>query len=648
MLRAGRVIACTLAAALVLVAPAHAQQPVPSSPVVIDGPDPNIALPSGLGTSVARDGSGGLVYLKAVGGVEHVFVSSLVGGTFSGPLEVDSALSTSASSPVIAAGNGGLLLIGFVSGGELYVSSRASPSAPFTPPRGLSAAAASPAIAITNLGKAYLAFTVAAGGGYDVRTAYYHAGTWGLESAPLNATPADDAGTGTGRPAVAAAGDGVGIVVWGEHGDVIARRVWGTAPSIVAEQADGPLPGCNDVSADDPVVGTEGDSSYADVAFHEVLTCGGVQQSRVLVNRLQGSRYLGLTASDGLASGSSGQATDPQITMGEYGHGLITSERSQTNDGFVTVLGDGGAPSGRSTLSGEPNSLAPDPVPATAGLFSNLVAWQQAPTASGGAGIVVRYAPNGSSLGPEMTVSSPAQGTTDAPDGLAATGDVDGDTLVAWVQTSASEPQIVAARLYQPPGGFGAAQARQYQRSDEARLRWLPAQEAWGPVTYSVSVDGAQVGQTTSTSFVVPTALADGPHTWQATAANPAGQQSSMRPAAVFLDTVPPTVTLLARARVKLGTRAKLQVTYVDLPPAGESATDASGVAKVVIRWGDGSSTTLVVGKHFVLHLYRRARRYTIRVTVADVAGNSTMVTRPVRVFKPAAKHPKPAPGTHP
>ena len=49
---------------------------------------------------------------------------------------------------------------------------------------------------MTNFGKAYLAFTAAgAGGGHDVRTAYYVGGHWALESAPLNTTPDDDSGT---------------------------------------------------------------------------------------------------------------------------------------------------------------------------------------------------------------------------------------------------------------------------------------------------------------------------------------------------------------------------------------------------------------------------------------------------------------------
>src|SRR5207248_1040465 len=135
----------------------------------------------------------------------------------------------------------------------------------------------------SNLGKAYLAFVTAPGGGSAVGVAYYNRGAWTLAPTALSVSPADGAGSGSGRPAVAAGGDGVGIIAWGEGGHIFSRRVWGTAPSVATVQADAALPGCSEVSADEPVVGTEGNSSYANVAFHEVLTCGGSanQQSRV-------------------------------------------------------------------------------------------------------------------------------------------------------------------------------------------------------------------------------------------------------------------------------------------------------------------------------------------------------------------------------
>jgi hypothetical protein len=224
-------------------------------------------------------------------GVKHVFVSRLTGGVFTPAEQVDASLSGASSQPVIAAGDGGLLLVAFVNSGQLYVVTRTSVSAPFSAPQPLAAGASEPSIAVSIHGKGYLAFTVIGSGGHNVRVAYYNAGQWSLVDAPLDAVPASDAGAGGGRPRVAASGDGVAIVVWGEAGHVYSRRVWATSPSVVFEQADVPsVAGFNEVSADSPSVGTGDDDSFAQVVFHEVVTNGTFQRSRVLMRRLRGSR----------------------------------------------------------------------------------------------------------------------------------------------------------------------------------------------------------------------------------------------------------------------------------------------------------------------------------------------------------------------
>ncbi len=136
------------------------------------------------GLSVARDGTGGLVYLKTIGGVPHVVVSALVGGQFQPPpgrrLRPAPA---SSSQPVIAAGNGGVLLIAFINGGTLYVVDRPSATAGFGAPQPLASGASNPSIQMSNLAKAYIAFTVADGAGHDVRAAYYANGSLGARGA---------------------------------------------------------------------------------------------------------------------------------------------------------------------------------------------------------------------------------------------------------------------------------------------------------------------------------------------------------------------------------------------------------------------------------------------------------------------------------
>lgn len=616
-------------------APALAQ-PTPAAPEVIDGPSADIDSLGGL--SVGRDGTGGLVYLKSVGGSPRVFVSRLLGGQFETPQQVDGGLAGDSSQPVIAAGNGGVLLVAFVNGGALYVVDAGGGASPFGAPGEIAGNAANPSIQMTNFGKAYLAFTTADGDGWDVRSAYYVGGTWSLEAPALNATPADDAGTGAGRPDVAAAGDGVAIVTWGEGGHVFSRKVWGTQASVVDEQADPPsVGGCPEVSAGEPSVSAGGDSSYADVAFQETVSCSGVQGTRVLVNRLRGSAYDGPVTADATA----GLADDPQVAMTEYGAGFVTDAQEDTGAVMGMELTDNGGYGTPEQLNSVPFTAPPYPVPGIAGLFSDFVVWQQTPGTTGPAEIRLRYEPRASSLGPEMVVSSPAAGPTDAARGLAAAGDVGGDAAAAWVQGTGASSEIVVDQLFEPPGAVAPPQSLSYARTPEPVLSWSAAAGRWGPVYYTVTVNGTQVGQTTATSLRVPTALSDGRNSWQVSAVNPAGVTGGSGVATVFVDTVAPTLAARLTGRRQAGAKLTLTLRYRDLPPPGLPSSDASGVAKVTIYWGDRTVDHLNPGAHREAHVYRRPGRYRITVWVTDRAGNSRKVVTIARITASTGGKPK-------
>jgi hypothetical protein len=610
-------------------------------PVAIDGPSPAIVELSGM--SIARDGTGGVAYLRNVGGSPRVFVSRLLGGSFGPPQQVDATLGGPSSQPVIAAGNGGGLIVAFINGGALYVVQAGSAAQGISAPAAFAGGASNPSLQMTTFGKAYLAFTVADGAGDDVRTAYYDKSAWALETAPLNVTSGDDAGTGAGRPEVGAAGDGVGVVVWGESGHVYSRRVWGTSPSIVTEQADSPLPGCTEQSADNPTVGVQGDSSYAAVAFQETLTCGGQQQQRVLLNRLHASTYDGVGPVDGLAAGSADGAQAPQVVTSEYGAGWVVSTRDGSNpldwnQLFATALANNASSRGTVRVDSLPNASAPNAVAATAGLFSNVIAWEQSPGTSGPPEIRARFSPR-SGLGPEMIVSSPQQGPTDAAAGLAAGGDINGDGAVAWVQGAAGGRAILAAQLYQSPGAVHALDNRVFTRSATALLTWSAAREAWR-LLYAVTLDGVGVGQITNTAFRTAPLL-NGPHTWQVTASNPAGLTSVSGPATVFVDTVAPTVKFRVRGTRRIGSRLRAFVTAKDEPPAGEPATDASGVSKVTVRWSDHTLIRLGLTRPRSSHAYARPGRYRITATVTDRAGNVTRVVESVKIKPKRRPHKK-------
>ena len=65
-------------------------------------------------------------------------------------------------------------------------------------------------------------------------------------------------------------------------------------------------------------------------------------------------------------------------------------------------------------------------------------------------------------------------------------------------------------------------------------------------------------------------------------------------------------------------------------------ATDKSGIRRVRIRWGDGTSTTPKLsssGRFTARHRYTKAKRFTIRATATDKAGNSRTRTVHARVL---------------
>ena len=619
------------------VALAQIGMPALLPPQVVVGP--SSAIDSLNGLSIARDGSGGMVFLETVGGVPHAFVSRLVQGAWQPPQQVDAGLGGASSQPQIAADNNGELLVTFVNSGAVYVNTVLNSGQGFGAPQAIAGNASNPSISINTFGVAYLAFTAADGAGHDVDVDYFNGTGW-LAASPqtFNVTPADNAGTGAGAPDVIAAGDGVGIVTWGENGHIYVRRVWGTATSVETDRLDpSSVAGWSEVTADTPEISAGGDSSYPDVAFREEVTSGGRTQSRVLVARQVGNITKAAVATDALAAGVDG-AGQPQLAMNEYGDGFVTAATTSGHQLIETPMANNGVLGTATSLAPGGGAALPYAVPANAGLISNLIAWQETP-ASGPAQVVVSYAPNGADLRSPMVVSSAANGSTDAAKGLFASGDLDGDAAVAWVQGPAGALSIDAAEMVAGPQG-GGAKGVIYTKSNAPLLGWRAARESWGPSLYTVSLDGEVVGQTSALGLQLPGPLSDGPYTYKVTVANQAGQSSTTLSQTLFVDTYPPTLQTKLSGKLQASKTLTLTLRYKDRPNPTEPSAKASGVGTEAVNWGDG--TALVTGKTMVRdrHTYRRPGRYALTVTVADRAGNTATTTRTL-VVKPKPK-PKP------
>jgi hypothetical protein len=634
LVRAGTVLAGAALAGTVLAGTAHAAAtPVMQPPITIDGPSAAIQGLSGL--SVSRDGTGGLVYLESVNGVNHVFVSVLAGGAFETPAPIDAGLPGASSQPVIAAGDGGLLLIAFTNGGQLFVVSRATSSAAFAAPQSLYNGAMNPSIELSIHSEGYLAFTATDGSGDDVRDLYYQGGQWTLESGPLNVTPADNAGTGAGAPKVAAAGDGEAIVTWGEAGHVYARRVWFGNTSSVVAQADVPaLQGFNEVVADSPVIGVGDNSSYTDVAFRETFSNGSQSVTHVFVNRMVGSAFQGIAQADGQSFTAGAGATAPGMSMMQYGNGFVTSELQGANQVWASVLGQNGAPSAAQEIDSLPNATAPYPTSAIAGDYSGLIAWQHDPGLLALPEIRARFY-SSATFGPELVASNPALGATNAAEGLFAAGDHGGDVAIAYVQGSGASSSIQVAQLVYPPGSFGILSAPRYRNTTAPALAWSSPRELWGPITYAVTIDGVAAGSTGGTVFRPTVPLAQGPHSFLVTAVNAHGLPSSANPRSFFVDSLPPVAQFTLSGAQHLKSTLHLRVRYTDVQ-TGVPAADTSGVATVVVAWGDRTSNRIRVTT--ATHRYLKTGRYTMKITITDHAGNRTVLSKQLRITTKSKK----------
>jgi hypothetical protein len=597
-------------------------------PTTIDGPTGAIQGLSGL--SVSRDGTGGLVYLEAVNGVNHVFVSPLTGGVFGTPVEIDAGFTGPSSQPVIAAGDGGLLLTAFINAGELFVVSRTTASAALGVPQGLYANAMNPSIALSIHSAGYLAFTAADGSGFDVRDLYYNAGSWRLGSGPLNVTAADDAGTGLGAPKVAAAGDGEGVVAWGEGGHVFARRVWFGMVSSAVAQADVPsMSGFTEVAASSPMIGAGDNSSFSDVTFHEVFTNGSATISRVLMSRLVASAFQVAAEGDGQAF-TGPQATQPGIAMMQYGNGFVTSELQGSNQVWAMILGQNGAAGPSQQVDSLPNATAPYPTAAIAGDYTGLIAWQHDPGVLSSPEIRARFY-SSATFGPELVASDPSLGPTNAAEGLFAAGDHGGDVAIAFVQGTGSATRIEVAQLIYPPGSFSVPSTPRYRTSANPTLTWSSPRELWGPTSYSVSLDGVAAGTTAGASFTPTAPLSQGAHTLAVTAVNAHGLTSPAAPARFFVDSLPPVGQLRLSGKERVGATLHLRVRYSDVS-GGVPAADTSGVVTVFVNWGDRTTSRIRV--QTASHQYLRPGRFRLTITITDRAGNRSVLTKQIRISK--------------
>ena len=228
----------------------------------IDGPSADIA---GLGkVAISEDGSGGVVYLKRVGGRVHVFAAQFVNDQWQPPQQVDIGQRFDSSWPAIAAGDGGRLVVVWAQPyaanvDRLYFSALDPGATTFQPPHvvdsehrarqvRLSVAGDEPRRpGAARLPSRHERSGRAAGSppAYvtgDIRLARYDGSWWSVSGTPLerNVDQPQRTPTALNSPQVGIGLDGNGVVAWQEPDDnfydrIWARRIFGNTVSNVLE-----------------------------------------------------------------------------------------------------------------------------------------------------------------------------------------------------------------------------------------------------------------------------------------------------------------------------------------------------------------------------------------------------------------------------
>jgi hypothetical protein len=237
-------IALLLICAMLAAWPAGAGAVV-SDPELIDGPSPD--LTNQVDAAMAEDGTGGIVYLKRIGGREHVFCAQFAEGDWRSPQRVDVGQDFDSSWARIGAGDGGRLVVTWVQeygvGSDRMFSATLDPgSNGFQPPVPVDlnvgeATSTFPDLSMNRGGQAYLVYNVVTDTspsnpsgylGVDVRLARYGNRLWsGFGSAiDRNTSSPMRIPSAAVAPEIVTDIQGQAVVAWQEPDDEFVDRIW--------------------------------------------------------------------------------------------------------------------------------------------------------------------------------------------------------------------------------------------------------------------------------------------------------------------------------------------------------------------------------------------------------------------------------------
>jgi hypothetical protein len=642
-------------AAVVFVAQVQPARAVILPAVTIDGPSEEIVGFGGV--AMAEDGTGGLVYLKRIDGVAHVFVARYVGGHWLAPIRVDTEQPYAASWPRIGAANGGELVVVWATPfatnakgrtvDELLGATLSPGASGFGPgiivdPDIGEGIGASPDLAMSTTGQADVVYRVVEENERipllrpgdvveQVRVAHYDGKRWSkLGAINRSNSVSMRAPTAANAPQIAIGPTDNGVVVWQEPDVEGVARIW--ARRIFGESLDYVLPVSATSIAGTPInQDAEAPAiafsrlGQAEVAYRQGAGPGSpLPGPRIFLNILpdgesvNGAEFLGANVVDTqVPGGMEASVGRPSIDIDEH----LDMRLLYDDDGMPRVIeGNDRGLSGALTLG-------PDFV------GSELQAADEANVASvmdpeGGG---VSAWPSANPLGqPEVAVRE------DFPGGAVQTALVSGgaggeigelavgrsglgDGLVAFQQGPIGDAAIVAAQVTAPPAQFVLSVPNGWVKPSEAVVTWEPAASANEPLTYTVVLDGRRVKTPAGvySLHLSPRGLGSGSHRVQILATDIFGQSTLSAPSTIRVDGVAPSVAV---KRTQGGQAVSVRVSD------RYSGVDASAIS---VSFGDGHSAH---GHASYRHRYARAGIYTITIHVRDNLGNGAVIRRLVKV----------------
>lgn len=644
--------------AVLMLALEAAEAPAVILPAVpIDGPSEDIV---GFGgAAMAEDGTGGVVYLKRVGGVAHVFVSRYVGGHFLAPIRVDTEAPFAASWPRIAAAEGGELVVVWATPfaterekpvDELLGATLGPGSASFGPAMIVDGdiregAGTTPELAMSSTGQADVVYRVVqeTNEGHatsipllrpgdvveQVRVAHFNGERWsGLGSINRNAGISMRSPTQANAPRIAVGPTGNAVVVWQEPdiegvARIWARRIFGQSVNYVlpvSATALGSSP--IQIDADAPSVAFSR-TGQAEVAYRQPTGPGApLPGPRIFLNILpdgeseNGAAFTGARIADSQVPGGAGAVIGrPSVDIDE-------------KQDLRLLYDSGGTPR---IVEGNDRGLAGTLSLGPPFVGSALVAASELPSASvmnpSGGGVSAwpsedRHGHNAVAVREDFpsgaVQTALVGGGSGGPIGDLAIGRSGlGDGLVAFQQGPLGNAEILATQVTSPPVTFAISLPRGWVKPAAAEVRWEAAPSANGPLTYTVALDGRRLPTPAGVRWlkIDPRGIGDGTHSVQVLATDIFGQSTLSPVSQLHVAGRPPTVSLSVRGRTVV---VRVSDRYAGV-----------NVHRVSVSFGDGRGGA---GRKAFRHRFSRSGVYTIVVRAADKLGNAGVIRKVVSV----------------